>query len=157
FLFAGDDGTISGWSEVVDPSRAIVTVNNSASGAHYTGLALAADVTGRTFLYAANFGAGRIDEFDDDFKPVVHAGAFRDPNLPAGYVPFNIQAINHMLFVTYAQQDGARRDDVPGAGHGFIDVFDAGGELVRRFASRGALDSPWGLTVAPADFGPAGG
>jgi uncharacterized protein (TIGR03118 family) len=157
FLFAGDDGTISGWSEVVDPSRAIMAVDNSASGALYTGLALAADATGRTFLYAANFGAGRIDVFDNDFKAVVHPGAFQDPDLPGGYVPFNIQAVNHLLFVTFAQQDGTRRDDVPGAGHGFIDVFDTAGELVRRFASRGALDSPWGLAVAPADFGPAGG
>src|SRR5262245_52577943 len=157
FLFAGDDGTISAWSEVVDPNRAIVAVDSSDSGAIYKGLALATEATDRTFLYAANFSAGRIDVFDQNFKAVVRANAFQDPGLPGGYAPFNIQAFDNLLYVTYARQDGARRDDVAGAGHGFIDVFDPSGELVRRFASGGALDSPWGLALAPADFGPVGG
>src|SRR5262249_49984399 len=143
--------------EVVDPNRAIVGVDSSDSGAIYKGLALATEATDRTFLYAANFSAGRIDVFDQNFKAVVRANAFQDPGLPGGYAPFNIQAFDNLLYVTYARQDGARRDDVAGAGHGFIDVFDPSGELVRRFASGGALDSPWGLTLAPADFGPVGG
>jgi uncharacterized protein (TIGR03118 family) len=157
FLFATEDGTISGWTTVVDPTRALVAVDNSASGAVYTGLALAAGPAGNSFLYAADFRHGMIDVFNQDFQPVVRSGAFQDPNLPEGYAPFNIQNINNMLFVTYAQQDENGRDDVAGAGHGFIDVYDPNGNLVSRFASQGALNSPWGLALAPADFGSFGG
>jgi uncharacterized protein (TIGR03118 family) len=157
FLFATEDGTISGWSALVDPSRAVLAVDNSSAGAVYKGLALAVDTAGQSLLYAADFGRGRIDVFDQDFQPVVRLGSFQDPNLPNGFAPFNIQDINNLLFVTYAQQDAARHDDVPGAGHGFIDVYDTGGKLLRRFASEGALNSPWGLALAPADFGPFGG
>jgi uncharacterized protein (TIGR03118 family) len=157
FLFATADGSILGWSALVDPARALPAVDNSSSGAVYTGLALAADPAGRSFLYAADFSRGTIDVFDQQFRPLVRPGSFQDPSLPAGFVPFNVQNINNMLFVTYAQQDGDRRDDVAGAGHGFIDVYDTGGRLLRRFASQGALNSPWALAPAPADFGPFGG
>jgi uncharacterized protein (TIGR03118 family) len=157
FLFASEDGTISGWSAVVDPSRALLAVDNSSSGAVYTGLALAADPTGHSFLYAADFSRGTIEVFDQDFRPVVRPGAFNDPSLPDGFAPFNIQNINNLLFVTYAQQGEGRGKDVSGAGHGFIDVYDTAGSLVRRFASQGALSDPWGLALAPADFGPFGG
>jgi uncharacterized protein (TIGR03118 family) len=157
FLFAAEDGTISGWSGVVDPARAVVAVDNSSAGAVYKGLALAADQSGLAFLYAADFGRGEIDVFDQDFRPVARPGAFRDPGLPDGFAPFNIATIDGLLLVTYARQDEYRRDDVTGPGSGFIDVYDASGDLLRRFASRGALDSPWGLAVAPADFGPLGG
>src|SRR5262249_15790212 len=81
----------------------------------------------------------------------------QDPNIPEGFTPFNIQNINNLLFVTYVGQDANRREDVAGAGHGFIDIFDTDGSLVRRFASQGALNSPWGLALAPNDFGPFGG
>jgi uncharacterized protein (TIGR03118 family) len=157
FLFATESGTIAGWTTVVDPTRALLAVDNSASGAVYTGLALAADDTGASFLYAADFSHGTIDVFDQDFRPVVRPGAFQDPTLPAGFTPFNIQGIGNLLYVTYAQRDSDGRDDVPGAGHGFIDVYSTDGSLLRRFASQGALDSPWGLAVAPNDFGPFGG
>src|SRR5262245_22758189 len=157
FLFAAADGTISGWSDVVDPTRALLAVDNSPSGAVYTGLALAADPAGRSFLYAADFSRGTIDVFDQDFRPVVLPGSFQDPNLPAGFAPFNIQYIDDLLFVTYAQQGEGRSEDVAGAGHGFIDVYGTDGSLVRRFASQGALNSPWGLALAPADFGRFGG
>jgi uncharacterized protein (TIGR03118 family) len=157
FLFATEGGTISGWTAVVDPTHALPAVENSSTGAVYKGLALATDPAGRSFLYAADFGRGTIDVFNQDFKQVAHPGSFRDPALPDGFAPFNIQNLNNLLFVTYAQQDGARHDDVAGAGHGFIDVYDTGGDLVTRFASRGALDSPWGLALAPAAFGPFGG
>jgi uncharacterized protein (TIGR03118 family) len=153
FLFAGGDGTISGWSNVVDPTRALLAVDNSASGAVYTGLTLAKDRAGRSFLYAADFSQGTIAIFDQSFRAVVHPGSFQDPNLPAGYAPFNIENIGNLLFVTYAKQDENRRDDSPGPGHGFIDVYDTNGGLIRRFASFGALNSPWGLAMAPADFG----
>jgi uncharacterized protein (TIGR03118 family) len=157
FLFATQDGTISGWASLVDPARSFVVVDSSSSGADFTGLALAADPTGSTFLYAADFSHGTIDVFNQDFQAVVRPGSFQDPNLPDGYAPFNVQNIHNLLFVTYAQQDGDRHDDVPGAGHGFIDVFTPDGSLIRRFASGGALSSPWGLALAPADFGPFGG
>jgi TIGR03118 family protein len=84
-------------------------------------------------------------------------GAFRDRHLPRGYAPFGIRAINGLIYVTYAKQDADRHDDVAGPGHGFIDVFTPGGFLLERLVSRGALDSPWGLEVAPRGFGPFGG
>ncbi len=157
FLFATRDGGIFGWSSLVDPGRALLAVDNSSGGAVYTGLTLAADPAGRSSLYAADFGRGTIDVFDPDFRPVVRPGAFRDPNLPDGYAPFNVQNVNNQLFVTYARRDADMRDDVPGAGHGFIDVYNTDGSLIRRIASGGALNSPWGLAQAPADFGPFGG
>jgi uncharacterized protein (TIGR03118 family) len=157
FLFATKDGTISGWTALVDPTRAFLVVDNSPVGAVYTGLTLAADPTGHSFLYAADFSRGSVDVFDQQFRPVVRPGSFQDPNLPDGYAPFNIQNINNLLFVTYAQQDEDHHDDVAGAGHGFVDVYDPEGSLVRRFASQGELDSPWGLALARADFGPFGG
>jgi uncharacterized protein (TIGR03118 family) len=156
FLFSTEDGTISGWTAVVDPTRALLAVDNSSTGAVYKGLALAWDQAGRSLLYAADFGRGTIDVFDQDFKPVGPPGSFQDANLPDGFAPFNIQNINDLLFVTYARQDEARHDEVAGAGQGFIDVYDIGGNLVRRFASQGALNAPWGLALAPAGFGPFG-
>src|SRR5438132_2212593 len=157
FLFTTEDGTISGWSAVVDPSRALLAVDNSSTGAVYKGLALATDPAGRSLLYAADFRRGTIDVFDQDFKPVARPGSFQDANLPDGFAPFNIQNINDRLFVTYAQQNEARHDDVAGGGQGFIDVYDTGGNLLRRFASQGALNAPWGLALAPPGFGPFGG
>jgi uncharacterized protein (TIGR03118 family) len=157
FLFATQDGTISGWTTLVDPTHALLTVDNSSSGADYTGLALATDSVGHSFLYAADLSRGTIDMFDQEFRSVVRPGSFQDPNLPNGFVPFNIQNINNLLFVTYAQQDEDRHEDVAGAGHGFIDVYDTEGSLVKRFASQGVLNSPWGLALAPANFGPFGG
>jgi uncharacterized protein (TIGR03118 family) len=153
FLFAAEDGTIAGWTAVVDPTRALLVVDNSSFKAVYTGLALATDPADRSFLYAADFSRGTIDVFDQDFRPVVRPGSFQDPNLPDGYAPFNIQNINNLLIVTYAQQDEDRREDVAGAGHGFIDVYDTNGSLVRRFAAQATLNSPWGLALAPTQFG----
>jgi uncharacterized protein (TIGR03118 family) len=154
FLFASEDGTISGWTPVVDPTRALVAVDDSSNGAVYTGLAVAAGPAGHSLLYAADFSRGTIDVFDQNFRPIVRPGSFRDPSLPDGFAPFNIQKINGLLFVTYAQQAEDRSMDLAGAGHGFIDVYDTAGNLVRRFASQGALNSPWGLALAAADFAP---
>jgi uncharacterized protein (TIGR03118 family) len=154
FIFATEDGTISGWAPNVDFTHAILAVDNSASGAVYKGIALATGSTGNR-LYAANFHSGKIDVFDSAFQParLPTAAAFTDPQLPAGYAPFSIQNVAGRLVVTYAQQDGAMHDDVPGRGHGFIDVYNADGVLLQRLASRGALNSPWGMAVAPAGFG----
>src|SRR5262249_19600515 len=115
------------------------------------------DTTGRRFLYAADFSRRTIDVFDQDFRPVLHPGSFQDPNLPEGFAPFNVQNINDLLFVTYAQQDDDRRNDVAGAGHGFIAGYAAERGLTRPVASQWALNSPWGLALAPAAFGPFGG
>jgi uncharacterized protein (TIGR03118 family) len=147
-LFATEDGTIAGWNGSVDPTKAVIAVNNSATGAVYKGLALSFNESG-AFLFATNFHAGTVDVFDSTFHPVRTHGMFRDPGLPAGYAPFGITAINAKLYVTYALQDTAKKDDVPGAGHGFIDIFDTEGNLVKRFTSQGQLNSPWGMAWAP--------
>jgi uncharacterized protein (TIGR03118 family) len=156
FMFATEDGTISGWSPSVDLNNAILMVDNSASGAVYKGLALGSNSQG-DFLYATNFRAGTIDVFDTNFNQTQLTGSFTDPQLPQGYAPFGIQNINGQLFVTYAKQDAAMHDDVPGHGHGFVDVFDTDGNFQFRLASKGRLDSPWGLALAPAGFGQFGG
>ena len=152
FIFATLRGTISGWAPTVNPTNAIVAVDRSKDGAIYTGLALAANGTGN-FLYAADFHNNRIDMFDSNFQLVTVSGSFSDPKLPRGYAPFGIQNILGNLVVTYAKQDEAAQRDVTGPGLGFVDVFDANGNLIRRFASRGKLNAPWGVTLAPADFG----
>jgi uncharacterized protein (TIGR03118 family) len=157
FLFATEDGTINGWAPAVDPTHAVLAIDNSSAGAVYKGLTLAIDSSGQGILYAADFSHGTIDVFDQHFRPIARPGAFQDPNIPSGFAPFNIQNINNQLFVTYAQRDGSGADEVAGPGRGFIDVYDTDGRLLRRFASGGALDSPWGLALAPAAFGPDGG
>jgi uncharacterized protein (TIGR03118 family) len=152
FIFASEDGTISARSPAVSSTQAFVVVDNSASGAIYKGLAIASTDTG-DFLYATNFFAGTVDVFDSNFDPVLIPGAFTDPNLPEGYAPFGIQNLGGRIYVTYALQDEDKEDDVPGEGHGFVDAFDTAGKLIRRVASKGQLNSPWGLALAPADFG----
>src|SRR5215510_5086721 len=147
-LFATEDGTIAGWNSTVDPTHAVIVVDNSDAGAVYKGLALAFNASG-AFLFATNFYAGTVDVFDSAFQPVRVPGGFRDPDLPAGYAPFGIAAINSKLYVTYALQDAEQKDDVPGAGHGFIDIFDTDGNLLQRFTSQGPLNSPWGMAWAP--------
>src|SRR5439155_9373527 len=152
FIFATEDGTISGWNPFVDLTHAVLAVDNSASGAVYKGLALGNNASGN-FLYATNFHAGSIDVFDSSFHAVSLSGSFTDPNLPSGYAPFGIRNINGNLYVTYALQDADKHDDVAGPAHGFVDIFDTNGNWERRLITHGHLDSPWGLAVAPADFG----
>jgi uncharacterized protein (TIGR03118 family) len=152
FIFVAESGVICGWNPSVDPQNAKLIVDRSSSGAVYKGVALGANASG-PLLYAANFMAGTIDVFDGNFQPVTVAGGFNDPNLPAGFAPFNIQKIGRELYVTYALQDAAKHADVAGAGNGLIDVFDADGNLKQRLASNGVLNSPWGITLAPNFFG----
>jgi len=163
FIFATEDGTLSAWA---GGSNATLAIDNSAiptpaDGAVYKGLAFGLTPTG-AFLYATNFRAGTVDVFgptgsDGLFTRATAQGGFVDPEIPAGYAPFGIANIDGDLFVTYAKQNGAKHDDVSGAGHGFVDVFDTEGHLLRRFASRGALNSPWGVTRASFAFGPFSG
>lgn len=149
FIFATEDGTISGWNANVDRTHAILKVDNSASGAVYKGLARGSD-DGRNFLFATNFNSGNVDVYNKDFKWVK---SFTDNDVPAGYAPFGIRNINGWLYVTFALQDSAKHDDVHGAGHGFVDIFRTDGHLVKRLISQGPLNSPWGLVLAPSGFG----
>jgi uncharacterized protein (TIGR03118 family) len=158
FIFASEDGSISGWNPAVPPpptsTQAIVAVKPSDANV-YKGLAIAGTIVG-DFLYAANFRAGTVDVFDHNFALVTMPGAFTDPKLPKGYAPFGIRNINGTIYVTYALQDAAKHDDVRGMGHGFVNAFDTAGHLIRRVASKGTLNSPWGLALAPDDFGKFG-
>jgi uncharacterized protein (TIGR03118 family) len=159
FIFDSESGQITAWNSTADPISAgssTATVEYSSPSAVYKGLAIAATDQG-TFLYAANFNAGTVDVFNSSFQLVNLLGSFTDPRMPAGYAPFGIQEINGLLYVTYAKQDAAKHDDVAGPGHGFIDIFTTNGLLVKRLASRGVLNSPWGLAQAPAGFGAFGG
>ena len=147
FLFDTLTGTISGWNPTVAASRAIVAVDNSKAGAVYTGLAIGSNSAG-PLLFAANFSVGTIDVFDQHFAPAKLRGSFHDPNIPMGYAPFNIQSIGSQLYVMYARQDR-----VAGNGTGFVDIFDTDGNLVKRLITQGELNLPWGLALAPANFG----
>jgi uncharacterized protein (TIGR03118 family) len=153
FLFATEEGVIAGWSPDVDLTHAIRMVDKSASRAIYKGLALSAD--GDTqLIYATDFYHARIDVFDGDFQPaMLPPGAFHDPALPKGYAPFGIQAIGGDIYVTYAKQDASMTEEVIGRGLGYVDVYTPRGRLIRRVASRGALNAPWGIALAPAMFG----
>jgi uncharacterized protein (TIGR03118 family) len=154
FIFSSEDGTISGWSPTVDLHHAILAVDKSTDspGAVYKGLAIGSNAAG-TFLYATNFRAGTVDVFDAQFHQVSLAGSFADPNLLPGYAPFGIATIGGNLYVTYALQNAEKHDDVAGPAHGFVDVFDTNGNLIKRLVTRGRLNSPWGLALAPANFG----
>ncbi len=142
FLFATLNGTIAAWNGFVDQNHALVAVDNSASGAAYTGLAVASNGasngTGQTYLYAADFTHGTIDVFNQNFQQVTLAGSFHDPKLPSGYSPFNVAEIGNQLYVTYAKVADAGGEDVDGRGLGFVDVFSNSGNFERRLASQGA-------------------
>ena len=148
FIFATENGTIAARPAGATSATTVATT----SGAVYKGLAIGNNGAG-TFLYAANFNSGKIDVFNNNFAATSLAGSFTDPALPAGYAPFNVQTLNGKLYVTYALQDAAKHDDVPGPGNGFVSVFDLNGNFVTRVASGGTLNSPWGLDIAPAGFG----
>jgi uncharacterized protein (TIGR03118 family) len=152
FIFAGEDGTISAWAPNVDPTNAILAADNLAEHGSYKGLALAANGKGN-FLFAADFHNARIDIYDAAFRRVQWPAAFVDPKLPAGYAPFGIQNLQGDIYVSYAKQDVDARDEVAGRGLGLVDVFDANGKLLRRVATGGRLNAPWGMAMAPADFG----
>lgn len=155
FIFSGEGGTIAGWAK--DSGAATVTafddgVVNGPAHAVYKGLALGS-VGGANFLYATDLHNNKVDVFDTNFaKPAAMQGKFVDPTIPAGFAPFGITAVNGQLYVTFAMQDTAKHDEIPGAGLGYIDVFDFSGNFVSRFASAGVLNAPWGIAVAPAGF-----
>jgi len=175
FIWDTEDGTLSAWTgglgnvtPPLPPNNAVLAVDNSRVpngrlGAVYKGLAVGVNASGNNvFLFATNFRGGTIDVFAPNqdsngvglpFKSVSTHGGFSDPNIPPGFAPFGIQNINGDLFVTYALQNAAKHDDKAGPGNGFVDVFDTDGNLLRRFASQGALNSPWGVARASFAFG----
>jgi uncharacterized protein (TIGR03118 family) len=147
FIFAGLDGIISGWNGGTAATKAI---DNSATSV-YTGLAIASD-GGNNFLYAANFKAGKIDVFDKDWA-AVNTKPFVDPTLPAGYGPFNIQAVGQQLYVMYAKENSEEAgEEEKGPGLGYVDIYNTDGSFVKRFVSKGQLNAPWGIAWAPAGF-----
>jgi len=163
FIFASENGGIDGWNPGVGatapgPSTHTEVAVKNGANAVYKGLAEAVASDGNTYLYAANFRSGRIEAYDNTFTPVaLPGGFFVDPKIPVGFAPFNVQELGGLLYVSYAKQDVKLHDDVAGQGNGFVDVFTNDGALVKRLVTRGQLNSPWGLALAPASFGRFGG
>ena len=154
FIFDTEAGVIAGWSPAVNPTQAIVAVNRPNS--IYKGLAIGSTTSGGR-LYAADFKNAHVDVFDASFNLLDLPGAFVDPKLPGGYGPFGIANLGGQIFVAYAQQDADQEDEVAGQGRGFVSQFDLDGNYVRRVASHGQLNAPWGLARAPSNFGAFGG
>jgi uncharacterized protein (TIGR03118 family) len=152
FLFATEDGTISGWNPNANATSAIIKVNHAGS-AIYKGIALATTPQGPR-LYASNFQSGGVDVFDGKFHHVSVAGGFLDPNLPANYAPFGIQNVGGNIVVTFGHRKPGSGDEDHGAGLGFVDVFDVSGRLLLRLQHGAFLNAPWGIALAPGDFGP---
>jgi uncharacterized protein (TIGR03118 family) len=166
FMWATEDGTIAAWQGALSPMTAAVTVVanpnfvNGGAGTDpvYKGLAIGTNTRG-IFLYATNFRSGKIAVWNSTSTTSTFGAdatlnaKFIDHKIPSGFAPFGIQNINGQLWITYAMQDAAKHDPVPGKGEGFVDVFDTDGNLLRRFARRGILNAPWGVVLAPNDFG----
>jgi uncharacterized protein (TIGR03118 family) len=156
FAFVGEDGGITGWSG--SGATATMIRDNSSTGAVYKGATIAQDANGHSELFVANFNSGKVEAYDNTFAPVALAGtAFTDKKVAKGYAPFNVQNIDGNIYVTYAKQNAQKHDDVKGSNHGFVDVFDTNGNLVRRFARGGFLNSPWGVAKAPSTWGSLAG
>lgn len=152
FIFAGEDGTISGWRGALGTAAELLA---SRPGAVYKGITLVTN-TGTPLLLLANFAEGTVDIYDTNLNLTQHL----DPRTPAGYAPFNVQNIRGFVFVTFAKQDDAKHDDVAGEGHGLIDIFNPATGKFHRFATGSdaggrlkAIDSPWGVVLAPKSFG----
>ena len=153
FLFVSEDGTVSGWRGALG-TAAETLVGGSASNV-YKGLAL--DITGGdNYALLANFRAGSIDVLKGDGAD-PNLGGFTDPTIPAGYAPFDVQNLNGVIYVTYAQQDAQKHDEVDGAGLGYVDAYSLNGNLLSRVVSNGPLNAPWAMVIAPAGFGNLGG
>ena len=151
FLFCSLDGAISGWN---GGTAATIMVDNSSKGAIYKGCVVGGSSTAPR-LYVANFKSAKVEVYDGNFAPVtLAAGAFTDAQIPAGYAPFNIANLGTgNLYVGYAKQDANGVFDVPGPGNGYVDIFDMNGTLVKQLIAGGVLNSPWGMTIAPPNFG----
>ena len=142
FLFATLDGTISGWAPQANPNQAIIAVNNSASGASYTGLAITSNASGN-FLFAADSANNKVDMYDGTFKLV---NSFTDKTLPPNFAPFGIQDLNGIIYVMFADSTGGKG--------GFIDMYTEDGVFIKQLAHGAPLNQPWGIAAAPPNFGP---
>jgi uncharacterized protein (TIGR03118 family) len=161
-VFSGDEitvvseqGTIAGWqpnSDSTSPLQAQIRVNNNTNGAVYKGVTYAKTDDKGWLLYVANFGQGRVDVFNSNYRPVQLQG-FIDPTIPHGFAPFNIDNINNQIYVTYAKQSIDNQNDVAGLGNGYVDIFTTQGTFVKRLISGGPLNSPWGIAFTPNNFG----
>jgi uncharacterized protein (TIGR03118 family) len=153
FIFTGEAGMISGWSPTVSANTSITMYDGSADSKVYKALAIG-KFNNANYLYAADFHNGKVDVFNGSFALVTLAGNFVDPQLPAGYAPFGIQAIGSSIYVSYAKQQAGSDDEQGGAGLGALAVFDMGGNFVKQLvAPGGSLNAPWGIAMAPANFG----
>jgi uncharacterized protein (TIGR03118 family) len=154
FIFASENGGIDSWKPA-DLTNAVNNVPTTPSSV-YKGLALGTSSSGAT-LYATNFRSGKVDAFNSAFQPASLSGTFTDPNIPTGFAPFGIQNVGGNLVVTYALQDSAKHDDVAGPGNGYVDLYGPNGNLITRLVSGGMLtsplNSPWGIALAPSNFG----
>ena len=158
FIWVTEDGTIAAWNRTISGTMAVLKVDNFVpdTGPVYKGATLGR-FNNQNLLYVANFRGGTVDVFDGTFKPfTLPAGAFADAAIPAGFAPFNVQNINGFIYVTYAKQDAAKHDDVAGPGNGFVDVFTSAGKLVSHLQTGPWMNSPWGVVLAPNDFGKFG-
>ena len=152
FLFVTEDGSIAGWNPTISRSAAVIKVP-PPPGAVYKGMTLG-QMGGHNVLYVANFGAGTVDVFDAGFGHVtLGRGAFQDTSIPAGFAPFNVQNIDGSIFVTFAKQDDAKHDDVPGPGLGYVDRFSPEGVLMGKLEHGAWMNSPWAVAKAPGNFG----
>lgn len=151
FIFVTEDGTIAGWNPTVNPTNAVIKVNKP--GAVYKGVTIG-DMDGSNILYAADFSGATIDVFDKDFKQMLLPdNRFVDDQIPEGFAPFNVQNIGGKIFVAFAKQDPKKEDEVAGPGLGFVDAFDANGNLIMRLKHGFWLNAPWAVTMAPSNFG----
>jgi len=149
YLISTEDGTVSAWNPAAG-TNAVLVIDHSASNAVYKGLAIATTAAGPE-LFVANFRSNLVEVFDTNFNFLT---SFTDPSMgPLGFAPFNIAVFQDKLVVAYAKQDAAHHDDLAGPGNGYVDIFNPDGTLVRSFAAQGALNSPWGLVIAPLHFG----
>lgn len=155
FLFATLDGTIAGWNSA-SGTQAVTIVNNSATQASYTGIALDTNSTG-TFLLAADFAHGTVGVFNSSFASATLSGSFVDPSLPAGYSPFDIHVIGGNVYITYAKVNPSNGGFVSGAGLGYVDEFDSNGNFITEAITQSVLNAPWGMALAPQGFGSFGG
>ena len=156
-IIATADGGIYFWFVNADGTslvQATLAVDRSRSGAVYTGLAILTPECCSEFLAVANFHTGSVESFTATFDPLAPEGSFTDLNLPAGFAPFGMQVVGNQVFITYAVQDAAKQNPILGAGNGIVSVFDLAGNFVRRFATAGPLNAPWGIAKAGANFGP---
>ncbi len=148
FLFDTEDGTVLGWSPKVNQTQAIIAVDQSGMGAVFKGMTLV-PIQHSQNLFTADFANNRVDIFNGQFQQV---GSFTDHSLPAGYAPFNVQTLNGMVYVAFAKH-GEGLDEAHGHGLGYVDIYNTHGQFVRRLVAGGALNAPWGLAIAPTNFG----